>query len=76
MKEWLQRIDPNITLISAALLFLLVFLLSGLQETKLAEIKSKAPIIQQVGVPFYFTNTIILIVPTNSIPLTNVISKP
>ena len=49
-------------------------LVSGWKE----EIASRKPIIQQVGIPFYFTNYIhtVVVVPTNTMPITNVVTQP
>lgn len=76
MKEWLKELDINILAMLLTVSMLVCHISYKALEVDMVKIKSKAPVIQQVGVPFYFTNTIILIVPTNSIPLTNVISKP
>lgn len=62
----------QITIVSIFTLFVVLFLNLSLSKW----IDKKVPIIQQIGVPFYFTNTIVVLVPTNSIPLTNVIAQP
>lgn len=76
MKYIIKELDTNIVfgIVSVCLTVCAVILI--LRSMELKRIEATLPKIQQVGIPFYFTNTVILIVPTNSIPLTNVITVP
>lgn len=60
-------------LVIASALIAITSIITNVFEKDLA---LRRPVIQQVGIPFYFTNTVVVLIPTNSIPLTNVVTKP
>lgn len=72
MIKWLEKIDATIVVIAITLLTAVVIFSLVLEK----DLALKRPEIRYIPTPIYFTNTIVVIVPTNSIPLTNVITKP
>lgn len=76
MKTWIAKLDPTATLIAIALLVVSLVVVNKITDVELAKASAIKPILQPVGVPVYFTNTIVVIVPTNSVPVEKIITTP